>query len=209
MRSSELTRSLSQRLLQVFIKVSPTRLKPWAEALSAETDSIPGTLAPLAFALSGMFGLAHMGLRNWRSATAVDFPSRPWAVALICFYHVALSGLLLGVLIEQLLTHAIHEPWKDAFFPVVFAFLVALVPAVIALGLWVMDNAARWMCMLFTIFHFFSTSALLNSLVHSPWRTGIAWLRLLLDAAILASLNLPSIRRSFRNQSAELRLHDA
>jgi len=68
---------------------------------------------------------------------------RPLDVALIAIYFAGFSSVLVWLIVYQLLAHRIHMPWQDKIVLLPFTLLIAIIPATIALGLWVMDNAAR------------------------------------------------------------------
>jgi hypothetical protein len=74
----------------------------------------------------------------------------------------------------------------DALFPVAFCLLPALIPAVIALGLWTLDSAARIAGMLFALIHVLITVAWMSRLPEAKWF--FPSLRIALDCLILTSL---------------------
>jgi len=122
---------------------------------------------------------------------------RPGEVTVISVYHVLFSLVLVGVLFWQGVTHHPSDGWWYAAPVIVMLLFVALVPAVIAYGLWIMDEGARIACLIFTLLHALTTVAYLQ---HAPgyWRP---WTRLALDAVIITVLMLPRIRRAFEAES--------
>jgi hypothetical protein len=130
---------------------------------------------------------------------------RAMAVSLVCCYFAAFSLMLLGVLLWQLATGQIHSRWSDALFPLAFAFMLALIPGVIAMGLWVMDNAARITAIVIALIHAIAT---VQWAAHPLF--GWQWLpplRIMLDVAIIVVLLRPAIRQAFRVNQIALNLH--
>lgn len=129
---------------------------------------------------------------------------RPLTVTLVSLYYAAFSCALVGLLVWQLASGKIHSRWSDAAFPLAFAFMFASIPGVVALGLWVMDNAARFAAILIAIVHGLAT---LHWAAHPlfGWRW-VPPLRLGIDVAIIVALSQPSMRRAFRENRIELHL---
>lgn len=122
---------------------------------------------------------------------------RPGEVVAIVIYQVLFSVVLIGTLVWQGVTHHPSDGWLYAAPVIAMLLFVSLVPAVLAFGLWIMDNGARIGCMIFTLLHMMVTVAYLHR-VPGFWRP---WTRLALDAVILAVLMLPRIRRAFENET--------
>jgi hypothetical protein len=129
---------------------------------------------------------------------------RPLAVTLVSLYYAVFSCALVGLLLWQMGSGNIHSRWSDAAFPLAFAFMSAIIPGVIALGLWVMDNAARFAAILIAIVHGLAT---LHWAAHPLF--GWRWLpplRIAIDVAIIVALSQPSMRRAFRENRIALGL---
>ncbi len=118
-------------------------------------------------------------------------------MAAIAVYHAGFSLVLLGVLLWQTLTHHPSDGWLYAAPVLIMLTFLSVVPAVIAYGLWIMDNGARIACVVFTVLHALTTAAYLQHAA-AFWRP---WSRLTLDALILIVLLLPRIRRAFEAES--------
>lgn len=129
---------------------------------------------------------------------------RPLAVTLVSLYYAGFSGVLVGLLVWQVASGKVHSRWSDAAFPLAFALMLAIIPGVIALGLWVMDNAARFAAILVAIVHGIAT---LHWAAHPLF--GWQWLpplRIAIDVAIIVALSQPSMRRAFRENRIVLGL---
>jgi len=87
---------------------------------------------------------------------------RPGEVTVISVYHVLFSLVLVGVLFWQGVTHHPSDGLWYAAPVIVMLLFVSLVPAVIAYGLWVMDEGARIACLIFTLLHGLTTVAYLQ-----------------------------------------------
>ena len=131
---------------------------------------------------------------------------RPWDVVAIAGYYAAFSLVLLGMIAWQMISHQIHAYWTEKILVLPFAFLLALLPGVIALGLWVLDNAARILAMLFAVAHAFSTIAWLSQ-PHVPSRT-FSVFRIAVDIAIVVCLNRPAVRKAFHWQPVSFSLRN-
>lgn len=131
------------------------------------------------------------------AAVSITGMKRPTQVAGIAIYHVLFSVLLVGTLVEQVVVHPPIAGWLDTAPVLLMLLFVSLIPAVLAYGLWIMDDGARMGAILFTALHLLITIAYLQ---HVPWLWR-PWARIALDAAIMATLLLPSIKRAFRLQN--------
>ena len=133
---------------------------------------------------------------------------RPLDVSLVAIYFGLFSATLLGILLWQILGqhigHRIHAPWQDQILILPLCFLLAVLPAVLALGLWVQDNAARIGAILFVLLH----SALEIAWFSSPRIPSKAFtvFRILLNAAIVICLSRPGVRKAFTWQPVKIEL---
>lgn len=131
---------------------------------------------------------------------------RPLDVTLICGYFVLLSAVLLGMILWALFTHRIHSPWQDQIFVLPVCFLIALMPVVLALGLWVQDNAARLGGIVFVLLHT-GTEIVWFTNPHIPSRAFTVF-RIALNLAIIFCLSRPGVRRAFRWKPVGIELRD-
>ena len=122
---------------------------------------------------------------------------RPGEVTAIATYHALFSAVLVDALVWQGVTHPPSDGWVYAAPVIVMLLFVSLIPAVLCMGLWIMDNGARIGCIVFTLLHMMITVAYLG---HRPgfWRP---WARIGLDTLIVAALMLPGIRKAFEQES--------
>ena len=119
--------------------------------------------------------------------------NRPLEVTAIALYHGLFSAALLATLMWQGLTHPPSDGWIVAAPVIAMLALVSFIPAVICLGLWVMDDAARIAAIIFTISHLLLTGAWLQ-------HTAVHWLpcaRIAVDVLIIVVLVLPRIKLAF------------
>lgn len=119
----------------------------------------------------------------------------PRGVAAIAVYQALFSAVLLGTLIWQATTHHPSDGWLYASPVLLMMLFVSLLPAVLAYGLWIMDDGARIGTAIFTLLHAISIIVYLQQSA-AYWRP---WTRLAIDVAIIAFLFLRSTRRAFRN----------
>ena len=129
---------------------------------------------------------------------------RPTDVTLTALYYAGFSVMLISVLFWQLLAHGTRERRFDALFPVLFLLLLSLIPRVISLGLWTMDNAARIGSIVFALLHVMVTCGYLSHLPTSRYSVPI--IRIGIDVLIILVMVRPGVRRAFRWQPVELSL---
>jgi hypothetical protein len=125
---------------------------------------------------------------------------RPGEVTAIALYHALFSCVLVGALVIQCIFHRPSDGWVYAAPVIAMLLFVSLIPAVICFGLWIMDDGARVACILFTILHLIVTVIYLRQ-APTFWRP---WVRIAIDAVIIAVLMMPRIRQAFDRESSLL-----
>jgi hypothetical protein len=121
---------------------------------------------------------------------------RPLDVTLIAIYFAGFSAVLVALILYQVLAHRIHMPWQDKIVLLPFTLLIAIIPATIALGLWVMDNAARLAAIVLTLIHAGTELALFSHPL-IPSRSFTVF-RIFLDGVIVICLCRPGVRKAFQ-----------
>jgi hypothetical protein len=194
---------IPNQLLSFFASRLPDRSSEWATAMLAELEALPDSRQRMAWAISGSWALARIWARSSLRNIVFD-PVKPWPVMLASAYHAIFCCALLYVIARQL-PH-ITSPWTEAFFPTLFMFLVAIIPGGIALGLWVFDDSARYLAIVFSLIRGLGNYALLSNgrLPWSAWPVG----RIGVDILIIGILVSPPIRRAFRPPPIHLALHN-
>jgi hypothetical protein len=197
------THRVSAAILRFLAESMPPELRPWAEAMRAETDFIEGTFAPLTWTVGSVWAL----FKAAASARLVDAGrERPWAVRFVAVYYAAFSCELAAAIAWQVVAGKIHGPWQESIFPLLFCFLLVLLPAVIAIGLWLLDDAARWMAIFFAVLHAVVNCAWIsNPEVH---RSIMPSFRIAMDVSAIFLMNRPAVRGAFRDYRIDLRLTD-
>lgn len=127
---------------------------------------------------------------------------RPIEVTLAALYYAGFALVLVIVLLYQV--GEIRERWIDAVFPVAFCFLAAFIPAVIALGLWTLDSAARISAVIFALLHLLVTIAYLTKLPTLPF---LPCFRIAIDCLLIVAMRRPAVTRAFRAHSHRIQLH--
>ena len=131
---------------------------------------------------------------------------RPLDVTLVAIYLGAFSAVLWGIISWEWLGGHIHGAWQDKLVVLPLCLLLSLLPGVIALGLWVLDNAARLGAMLFALLHAITEIAFFFK-PHIP-SPAFTLLRIALDALIIASLCRPGVRKVFSWDPVRLSLQN-
>lgn len=201
MRFSFLSERISAAAWRFLEHAVTEELKPWAEAMGAELDAIENPSARLRWTCGCVWALAKTSIRQGLMKLGNE---RPWPVTLIAIYFAGFCCELVAVLVSQLIGHKIHGAWSEAAFPVAFCFMLALLPGVIAAGLWLLDNAARLMAIFFALAH-----ALLNWAWMSQPSVGyrtITLLRIAADILTILLLCQPTVYRAFQQQRIQLQL---
>src|SRR5512146_661157 len=123
---------------------------------------------------------------------------RPLDVGFIAFYFAVFSAVLLAILLWQWAVGHIHASWQEKIIVLPICFLLALLPGVLSLGLWMLDNAARIAAILFALLHAIAEIAFLSNL-HVPSRA-FTFARIVLDLVIVCCLCRTGVRRAFNWQ---------
>jgi hypothetical protein len=129
---------------------------------------------------------------------------RPLDVVLIAIYYAGFSAVLLGIILWQWLGGHIHGSWQEKVLVLPFCFLLAILPGVLAVGLWMLDNAARLGAILFALLHTLTELAFLSN-PHVPSRAFTVF-RIVLNGVIIACLCRPGVRKAFKWQPLGLSL---
>jgi hypothetical protein len=194
-------RDFPTALLSFFSARLPDQARPWAAAMLAELEAVHDRRERMSWAVNGSWGLTKIWLEGSLRRLLFD-PIRPGPVVLICAYHAIFCCVLLYVIVTQI--PRITSSWTDAFFPLLFMVFTAIIPGVIAFGLWVLDDSARYFAMFFTLLHGLGNYALLSTgqLLWTARPIG----RIGLDVLILGILVSPPIKRAFRPPPIHLNL---
>lgn len=164
----------------------PEDSRQWVRAMAAEA---PHAAGPLEFA-SWIAGTVVVTARLAARRLLIGDGSRPPAMTATSLYLTAFSGYVLVRLASQLAAGEMHEPWSEAWFPVLLCLCLSLLPAVIALGVWVCDQAARLMAAAFAVFDL----AVIVAFTRSFGMSGFRFVKLVADLAILLALFTPRVR---------------
>ena len=193
---------LPAALLNFFGSRLPQDSTQWATAMLAELEALPDPKERMVWAISGSWGLVKIWFEGWLRSIFFD-PVKPLPVILISAYHAIFCCVLLYVIVSQL-PH-LRSSWTEATFPILFMVFAAIIPGVIALGLWVLDDSARYLAIVFSLLHGLGNYALLSAgrLACTPRPVG----RIGIDGLIIGILLLPSIRKAFRPPPVRLSLN--
>jgi hypothetical protein len=124
---------------------------------------------------------------------------RPLDVVLAVVYCAGFSAALVGMLAVQIIGGHIHGTWREKAVVLPMAFLLAIIPGGLALGLWLLDNAARLTAIFFTLLHAIAEVAFLGQ-PQVPWRA-FTIPRIVMDGLIIACLCRSHVRKIFKDRS--------
>jgi hypothetical protein len=194
-------RDIPETLLSFFVSRLPEESSQWASAMLAELKTLPAPRERVAWAINGSWGLAKIWLGVSLRRILFD-PGKSVPVVLISTYHAIFCCVLLCVIASQI--PRVSGPWTEAFFPVLFMLFVSIIPGVIAVGLWLLDDLARYLAIGFSLLHGLGNYALLST-GRIPWASRPVG-RIGLDILIVGILILPHIRSAFRAPPIHLSL---
>lgn len=202
MRGKEPKQDLPEALLNFFASRVPDESSEWAGAMFAELQALPDPKERMGWAISASWGLVKIWFEGWLRRVFFD-PVKPLPVILIAAYHAIFCCVLLCVIVIQL--PQLRSSWTDAAFPILFMAFAAIIPGVIALGLWILDDSARYLAIVFSLLHGLGNYALLST-GRLPW-TARPLGRIGLDVLIIGILIQPSIGNAFRPPPIHLTLN--
>ncbi|GEM_PF-3429941 len=188
-------------LLNFFASRSSGESSQWAAAMLGELEALLDPKERMGWAISCSLGLVKIWFKEWLRSIFFE-PVKPLLVVLIAAYHAIFSCVLVYVIVSQL--PRLRSPWTEAAFPVLFMVFAAIIPGVIALGLWILDDSARYFAIFFSLLHGLGNCALLAT-GRLQW-TARPLVRIGIDILIMGILFLPSIRNAFRPPPIRLSL---
>ena len=192
--------NLSTMILRFLTARLPESLAPWGQAMLAEVAVIDSCWARLRWSLGSSFALSRVYLRV-AADDLLAYGPRRIDVLMIAVYHMLFTALLFGVLSWQL-PH-MSTSWVEALLPLILAYGISAVPAVLGLGLALGDDAARVATIIFSICHALLTWKYIHDGISNHlW---FSCLRISIDGAIVVILNRRLVRQSF--QMSPLILH--
>lgn len=195
--------SILLRILTGLMQRLPEEHSVWCKALIAEAAEIHKSGERLRWMTGGVVVALRTYALNRIDAVTTDLDGKrlPAMVLIIASYQVLFSLVLVGLLTFQL--GLVRESWTDALPVLLIAFFVAIVPGVLGFGLLILDDAARWGTLVFSIAH-----ALLafHRLSTAPVSPTLPTMRIVFDAFIIAILLCPVIRRRFQDRALQLNL---
>lgn len=175
----------------------------WCEAMLAETVEIQATRDRLQWLLGGILVAlrTHVRIRVREIATDAEGARLPAEIIVVAAYQCVFSLVLIGVLVCQL--PQITERWTDAVPALSIAFFMATVVGVLGFGLFLLDNAARWGTLIFTIAHSLLAWHRISIGLVDPT---LPFIRIVFDALIITALVHPASVRRFSHRPVRLNL---
>lgn len=122
-------------------------LRHWLRAMQAESEYAGGRKERWAWNVG--IGVAALRLALRRVFTDKQ---RPFELTVTAMYLCLFSGYIVFHLISQMHEKGISEPWSEAWFPLLLCFWLAMIPALIAIGVMFCDDLARRLVILFALF---------------------------------------------------------
>jgi len=191
------------RLLNRLAAHLPEDYSMWCEAIVAESAVIPENIDRLQWLWGGVSVAikAHASIRIRSIASDSDGRWLPAEVIVAGAYQCLFSVVLLGIIVFQL--PRITEPWTDALPAVAICALIASIPSVLGFGLFLLDNAARWGTLVFSVAHALLAWHRISTGVTRPT---LPLIRIAFDAFIIAALMRTAIIQRFTPSRVQLKL---
>ena len=121
--------------------------RDWLRAMEAEREYISGRKARWAWNLGIGVAVLRLGLRRMFTDS-----QRPFELTATAMYLCLFSGYIVFHLLSEMHMKGISEPWSQAWFPLLLCFWLAIIPALIAIGVLFCDDLARRLVILFAVF---------------------------------------------------------
>lgn len=194
-----LSRAMTSTLLRISVAIAPEEKAEWATAMFAEGECIEGHAEQLGWALGALFAIARARIAVLPKSAA----ERPIVVNAACLYWGGFSAYLIGAIVFQIVTFQIHGPWTDAIVPVILMLALSAFPAVVAFGLWLLDDSARLLCMAFCFVHAMSCFAWMS---RPGIHTALPSARIVIDFGMIFALNTRAVCNAFSQRDIDLQL---
>lgn len=191
------------RLLVLLGGAMPERLRPWAQALSAELEVIDGSWRRVQWSIGGATALVRACLRGAFEHSPKEKYQR-LDVSVIAAYQWLFSVVLIASMTWQL--RQMTERWRSAVPALIICYALALLPAIFGFGLVLRDESARVATIIFTIAHLFLNIEYLRRGGAPHERLTIA--RLAADLLIIFALTRQPVRHHFQLSPLALHLSD-
>ncbi len=167
--------------------ISPERRK-WWRAMLAETEHIDGRLDRWLWRAGIGVALLRLVLRK----ATTDDVCRPFELTATAFYLAGFSTYIFTHLVTELLFAGVREPWYESCLPIALCFWLAIIPLLIAIGLWVCDDLARKCVIGFAALELI----MVVCYAHSFGATDVRLVKFLCNLAILVAMFTPRVRNA-------------
>lgn len=182
---------LRSRITSLLAQVSvwlPSRSRDWAQAMIAESSQAR-TLAEF---FRWVLGTAVVVVRLFARQLLFGDTRQPIEFAAAAVYLLAFSGHIFFHLVAEVATAGIHEPWSEAWFPLLCCFSLSLIPALIAVGVWLCDDLARKLALGFAVVDI----AVIAMFVNSNSVTTFRATKFVCDVAVLIVMLSPRAKKA-------------
>ena len=187
-----------------FANKLPPELREWYEAILNEAAALPRGPARVFWICGGIAALLgevfRTGIR--RMTTDHDGNQFPLELLIVAIYQCLFSVGLIGVIAFQI-PH-IRERWTDVIPVLAMCLLLASLPAVFGVGLFLLDDASRIASIVLSIVHGLSACQMIQ--LKWPDHALLPILRLLFDGFVIFALLKKSVRSRFKMHRQELHL---
>lgn len=155
----------------------------WIDAMMAELCEAQSSRERVLWLMGTLRVALQLGVRH--AATGV---ADCWPITVASGYLAAFSAYFFVHFAVEL--PLVRTPLAEAWFPLLAALCLTLVPAVIAFGLWTHDNFARRVAVVFCVLEMGMTLIIAQHLGFTPWRV----VKIVVSAPALFLLLSPAVR---------------
>jgi len=158
----------------------------WFRAMRTETKHIDSSTGRLLWNTGIVVAILRCATRKM----ATDNGRIPLELTATALYLVGFSVYIISHLAAEIIHSGIREPWAEAWFPIVVSFWMAIIPSVVAIGIWLCDDLARKLAVAFALFEL----GMVISFVHSYGVSEFRFLKFVCTLAVLAATLSPRAR---------------
>lgn len=184
------SRALLSSLLDRLANALGADTANWFRAMRTEAKSIDSSTDRLLWNI----GIGVAILRCTIRKIATENSRRPFEVHATATYLVGFSVYVVAHLVIQILNSGIRESWYEAWFPVLVCFWIAVIPAIIAAGVWLYDDFARKLAIAFATLEL----GMVSWFVHSYGVNDVRLVKFFCSIAVLAAMLSPRVRTACR-----------
>jgi hypothetical protein len=191
----------SWRLVQLVARIFPESGE-WLRAMLTEIEFVDDRSQLWKWKLGMCVACVRLAARR----AITDNGHRPIELTFGAVYLFGISTYVCRHLLHEVFFAPLHEPWSEACIPIAMCFWLALMPLLIGVGVWLCDNTARRLAILFAAIQMFMIALIVQGAGVTEWRLS----KFILNVLLMACLSTPKARQAcdWRPELSSLKLRD-